>query len=89
MQAIRFRRNSEIPGGWDYAYVTLAFDEKINKYVVQGFWPDDKVEINEETMAHLALLIASPPNTHIHGIGFRSDYEGDDRYIEAFFYVVM
>ena len=89
MRAIRFRRSSDIPGGWDYAYVALSFDEKTNKYIVQGYWQDDKVEINEDTMSRLSVLVASPPNTHIQGIGFRSDYEGDDRYIEPFFYVVI
>ena len=88
MQAVRFRRNSNIPGGWDRAAVNLRWQPNAERYGVNGYWYDD-MDVKEDIKARLALLISAPPNTHIHGIGFRSDYEGDDRHIEPFFYVII
>ena len=63
------------------------------RYVVYGSeWPEGSNKDytkDENVLSKLALLKASPPNTHIMGVGFRSDYEGDDRHIEPFYYVVI
>ena len=91
IRALRLRYSKYVePGALHWSCVNLV--DKENRYSVTGSeWTGIQTDYtkDENVMSKLALLKASPPNTHIIGVGFRSDYEGDDRHIEPFYYVVI
>lgn len=94
IKALRLRYSKYVePGALHWSCVYLV--DKEGRYSVTGSeWTGGSgvqtdYTKDENVLSKLALLKASPPNTNIMGVGFRSDYEGNDRHIEPFFYVVI
>lgn len=76
-----------------YMTTYLSWSEDTQCYMVNGgngrYKKGKLCTLSKEAKEKLSMLKIAPHNTHIKGVGFRSDYEGDDQEIEPFFYVVV